>query len=70
MMLMNITPDKKDLQPTQKTETTTTWQDCVVEELDDKAQAAVVGGAKGGYPGKDAYPDYGYLNYGGDGSIG
>jgi hypothetical protein len=45
MMLMNITPDQKDLQPTQKTQTTTTWQDFVVEELDEEASAAVVGGA-------------------------
>jgi hypothetical protein len=41
---VNITPYKKDLQPTLKTETTPTWQDFVVEELDEAAQAAVVGG--------------------------
>ncbi|WP_017316071.1 hypothetical protein [Mastigocladopsis repens] len=41
---MNTTPDKKDLQLGVKTETTTTWLDCIVEELDEAAQAAVVGG--------------------------
>jgi hypothetical protein len=49
---VNITPDQKDLQPTLKTQATTTWQACIVEELDEVAQAAVVGGYKGGYPGK------------------
>lgn len=61
---MNMTPDKKDLQPTQKTETTPSWQDCVVEELGDEAAAAIVGGAKGGNRGKTPTynPSYdGYL---------
>jgi NTP pyrophosphatase (non-canonical NTP hydrolase) len=52
MMLMKMTPDQKDLQPTPKTQTTPTWQACIVEELDEVAQAAVVGGAKGGVSGK------------------
>ncbi len=62
---MKITPDQKDLRSTPKTETTPTWQACVVEELDEAAQAAIVGGYKGGYPGKDAPPDSTYGTYDG-----
>jgi hypothetical protein len=59
MMLMNITPDQKDLQASVKTETTPTWLDCIVEELDDAAQAAVMGGGKKKSTSDSIYPtDY------------
>jgi hypothetical protein len=35
-----------------------TWQACIVEELNDEAQAAVTGGYKGGTPGKYWYGSY------------
>lgn len=37
-----------------------TWQDHIVEDLSDEAQAAVSGSAKGGYPGKSTLYPYGY----------
>jgi hypothetical protein len=44
---MNLTPKSKKFQHTDKSETTAKWQDCVVEELSDEAQAAVSGGGRG-----------------------
>jgi hypothetical protein len=45
---MNFTPKAKDFHPAVKTESTLKLQDLdfVLEEQDEKAQAAVVGGAR------------------------
>ncbi len=43
---MNLTPKDKKFQPADKTETNAKWEDCIVEELSDEAQAIVCGGAR------------------------
>jgi hypothetical protein len=42
---MKFTTKTQKPQPTVQSETAANWQDCVVEELDEAAGAAVVGGA-------------------------
>jgi hypothetical protein len=43
---MSLQSSSKTVQSVLESETTTNWEDCIVEELSDEAQAAVSGGKK------------------------
>lgn len=49
---MKSTKNAQTTEDMNKNENAPTWQDHITEDLNDEAQAAVSGGAKGGVPGK------------------
>jgi hypothetical protein len=58
-MIMTVQPSSKNIQSVLESQTTANWQDFIVEELSDEAQAAVSGGGK---KSKTTTSTVGYVN--------